>query len=178
DEYGGFGFNPKAPDRPKFPQPAKLAFLQYEAKRHGDESAGRMLSLTLDRIAAGGIYDHVGGGFHRYSTDRFWRVPHFEKMLYDNAQLADVYAEAYRYTNQSHFKDVVEGTIEFVLRELKSPAGAFYSALDADSDGVEGKYYVWTDAQLAEVLSPDEITVCNMLFGTGGAQNFEIGHVL
>jgi uncharacterized protein YyaL (SSP411 family) len=178
DEYGGFGFNPKAPDRPKFPQPAKLALLQYEAKRHGDESAGRMLSLTLDRIAAGGIYDHVGGGFHRYSTDRFWRVPHFEKMLYDNAQLADIYAEAYRYTNQNHFKDVVEGTIEFVLRELKSPSGAFYSAIDADSEGVEGKYYIWTDAQLAEVLSPDEITVCNMLFGTGGAQNFEIGHVL
>lgn len=177
-DYGGFGYNPKAPNRPKFPQPTKLALLQYDAKRHANDEAGKMLYLTLDRMAAGGIYDHVGGGFHRYSTDRYWRVPHFEKMLYDNAQLADIYAEAYRHTNHRHYQAVVEGTIEFVLRELRDPSGAFYSALDADSEGVEGKYYVWSDAQLAEVLSPEEISVCGVVYGTSGEPNFEIGHIL
>ena len=177
-EYGGFGFSAKAPDRPKFPVPTRLALLQYEAKRHVNEQAGKMLYNTLDRMAAGGIYDHAGGGFHRYSTDRFWRVPHFEKMLYDNAQLADVYAEAYRHTNQRHYRQIAEETIEFVLRELRDPGGAFYSALDADSEGVEGKYYVWTDRELAKVLSAEELAVCNVVYGTGGEQNFELGHVL
>lgn len=178
DQYGGFGFTSKSPDRPKFPVPTKLALLQYEAKRRNNEAAGKMLYLTLDKMAAGGIYDHVGGGFHRYSTDRYWRVPHFEKMLYDNAQLADVYAEAYRHTNQKHYKEVVEETIEFVFRELRDAGGAFYAALDADSEGVEGKFYVWTDRELAKVLSADERSVCNAVYGTGGEQNFEIGHVL
>jgi uncharacterized protein YyaL (SSP411 family) len=177
-EYGGFGFSPKAPDRPKFPVPTKLALLQYEAKRHANEQAGKMLYHTLDRMAAGGIYDHAGGGFHRYSTDRFWRVPHFEKMLYDNAQLADVYAEAYRHTNQRHYKQIAEETIDFVFRELRDPGGAFYSALDADSEGVEGKFYVWTDRELAQVLTADELAVCNAVYGTGGEKNFELGHVL
>jgi uncharacterized protein YyaL (SSP411 family) len=177
-EYGGFGFNPKSPDRPKFPQPTKLALLQYEASRHNNEEAGKMLYATLDRMADGGIYDHVGGGFHRYSTDRYWRVPHFEKMLYDNAQLADVYADAFRNTKQRHYRDVVEGTIDFVLRELRDAGGAFYSALDADSEGVEGKYYVWTSDELAKVLSPEDLAVCAAVYGTGGEPNFELGHVL
>jgi uncharacterized protein YyaL (SSP411 family) len=177
-EFGGFGFSAKTPDRPKFPVPTRLALLQYEAKRHANEPAGKMLYNTLDKMAAGGIYDHAGGGFHRYSTDRFWRVPHFEKMLYDNAQLADVYAEAYRHTNQRHYRQVAEETIEFVLRELRDPGGAFYSALDADSEGVEGKFYVWTDNELEKVLSAEELTVCNVVYGTGGKQNFELGHVL
>ncbi|HLJ11934.1 MAG TPA: DUF255 domain-containing protein [Planctomycetaceae bacterium] len=175
---GGFGFNPKAPDRPKFPQPAKLALLQYEAKRHADEEAAKMLYHTLDRLAAGGIYDHVGGGFHRYSTDRHWRIPHFEKMLYDNAQLVDVYVDAFRYTNQRHYRLVVEGTIEFALRELRDAGGGFFSALDADSEGVEGKYYVWSDDELSSVLTAEELAICNAVFGTGGKMNFEIGHVL
>jgi uncharacterized protein YyaL (SSP411 family) len=178
DAYGGFGYTSKSPDRPKFPVPSKLALLQYEAKRRNNEQAGKMLYQTLDKMAAGGIYDHVGGGFHRYSTDRYWRVPHFEKMLYDNAQLVDVYAEAYRHTNQKHYKDVVEETIEFVFRELRDAGGAFYAALDADSEGVEGKFYVWTDRELAKVLTVDERSVCNAVYGTGGEQNFEIGHVL
>lgn len=177
-EFGGVGFNLKAPDRPKFPQPTKLALLQYEMKRHKNEEAGKILYRTLDRMAAGGIYDHVGGGFHRYSTDRFWRVPHFEKMLYDNAQLADVYADAYRFTNERHYRQVVEGTLDFVLRELRDTNGGFYSALDADSEGVEGKYYVWTDAQLGKVLSPEELEICRAVYGTGGESNFELGHVL
>ena len=137
-----------------------------------------MLYYTLDLMAAGGIYDHAGGGFHRYSTDRFWRVPHFEKMLYDNAQLADVYAEAFRHTNQRLYKQVAEETIEFVFRELRDPGGAFYSALDADSEGVEGKFYVWNDRELAQLLTAEELAVCNVVYGTGGEKNFELGHVL
>ncbi|HTI52009.1 MAG TPA: thioredoxin domain-containing protein, partial [Planctomycetaceae bacterium] len=177
-EYGGFGFDRRSPDRPKFPVPVKLALLQYETKRHNDERAGKMLYDTLDRMAAGGIYDHVGGGFHRYSTDRFWRVPHFEKMLYDNAQLADVYAEAYRHTGQIHYRDIAESTIEFVFRELTDPRGAFYSALDADSEGAEGKYYVWTGEELAATLSPEELDLCKVVYGTEGSPRFELGHVL
>lgn len=177
-EHGGFGFSAKAPDRPKFPQPTKLALLQYEATRHADDEAGKMLYFTLDRMADGGIYDQVGGGFHRYSTDRYWRVPHFEKMLYDNAQLADIYADAYRSTKQRHYKDVVEGTIAFLFRELRDAGGAFYAALDADSEGVEGKYYVWTSEELAQLLSAEELTICHAIYGTGGEQNFELGHVL
>jgi uncharacterized protein YyaL (SSP411 family) len=178
EQFGGFGFTSKSPDRPKFPVPSKLALLQYEAKRRNNDNAATMLYLTLDRMAAGGIYDHVGGGFHRYSTDRFWRVPHFEKMLYDNAQLIDVYAEAYHHSNQKHYQEVVEESIEFVFRELRDPKGGFYAALDADSEGVEGKFYVWTDAELAKVLTPEERATCNAVYGTGGEQNFEIGHVL
>jgi len=178
DEHGGLGYNPKAPDRPKFPQPTKLALLQYEATRHANEEAGKMLYYTLDRIAAGGIHDHIGGGFHRYSTDRFWRVPHFEKMLYDNAQLADLYADAFRSTKQRHYQEIVEATIEFVLRDLKDTGGAFFSALDADSEGVEGKYYVWTDAELEKLLSEEELAACAAVYGSGGEPNFELGHVL
>src|SRR6185295_14392090 len=133
---------------------------------------------TLDKMAAGGIYDHVGGGFHRYSTDRYWRVPHFEKMLYDNAQLADVYAEAFRHTGQSEYRAVAQGIIEFVFRELTDPRGAFYAALDADSEGVEGKSYVWTDEQLAAVLSPRELEIARVVYGTVGRSNFELGRVL
>ncbi len=178
EEYGGLGFNAKAPDRPKFPQPTKLALLQYEATRHANEEAGMIVYYTLDRIAAGGIHDHIGGGFHRYSTDRFWRIPHFEKMLYDNAQLVDIYADAYRATKQRHYRAIAEQTVEFVLRDLRDAGGAFYSALDADSEGIEGKYYVWTDAELAMLLSEEELAACNALYGTGGEQNFELGHVL
>jgi uncharacterized protein YyaL (SSP411 family) len=177
-EYGGFGFNAKAPDRPKFPVPTKLALLQYEAARRSNDQAGKMLYYTLDQMAAGGIYDHIGGGFHRYSTDRYWRVPHFEKMLYDNAQLADVYSDAFRCTQHRHYRAVVEGTIEFVLRDLRDAGGAFYAALDADSEGQEGKYYVWTDEDLARILSQEELAVCQVVYGTGGEKNFELGHVL
>ncbi|MFN0051534.1 MAG: DUF255 domain-containing protein [Planctomycetales bacterium] len=177
-EYGGFGFDRRNPDRPKFPVPAKLGLLLYQAKQHDDEPSRKMLLQTLDKMAAGGIHDHVGGGFHRYSTDRFWRVPHFEKMLYDNAQLTDVYVEAFRQTGQAEYRDVAQGIIEFVFRELTDPQGAFYSALDADADGVEGLSYVWTDQQLADVLSQEELAACGLVYGTGGKANFELGHVL
>ena len=177
-EYGGFGFKAENPDRPKFPAPAKLGLLQYEGARHDNAQAARMLHFTLDRMAAGGIYDHVGGGFHRYSTDRYWHVPHFEKMLYDNAQLADVYLEAFRHSGESYYRAVAEGIIEFVVRDLSALQGAFYSSLDADSEGGEGRYYVWSDAQLAETLTPDELAVCQVVFGTSQSPELEAGHVL
>lgn len=177
-EFGGFGFAPTAPDRPKFPVPTKLALLQYEAARHGDKQAAEMLYHTLDRMAAGGIYDHLGGGFHRYSTDRFWRVPHFEKMLYDNAQLAGVYAEAFRQSKNPRYREVAEGIIAFVLRDLTDPQGAFYSALDADTEGVEGKHYVWSLGEISSVLSPAETQLCRALFGLGDTPNSDLGYVL
>lgn len=178
-EYGGFGFSSRAPNRPKFPVPPKLAFLQGQLTEDtGPKSAAGMLNLTLDRMAAGGIYDHVGGGFHRYSTDRFWRVPHFEKMLYDNAQLASLYTEAYARTRKPRYRDVAEGTLDFVLRELADPQGGFYTALDADSEGVEGRYYVWTTEQLQELLTAEELGICQQVYGTAGRPNFEEGHVL
>ncbi len=178
-EHGGFGFTSRAPSRPKFPVPPKLAFLQSQANRgpHA-QSAAKMLALTLDRMAAGGIYDHVGGGFHRYSTDRYWRIPHFEKMLYDNAQLASIYTAAYVRTRNPRYRAVAEGTIEFVLRELTDSKGGFHTALDADSEGVEGKYYVWTPEQLTSLLSAEELGICQQVYGASGRANFEEGHVL
>lgn len=177
-EFGGFGFDPNIPDRPKFPVPTKLALLQYEAGRHGDKQAAEMLYHTLDRMAAGGIYDHLGGGFHRYSTDRFWRVPHFEKMLYDNAQLAGVYTDAFQQSNNPRYREVAEGIITFVLRDLTDAQGAFYSALDADTEGVEGKYYVWSLGEVGSVLSPAETQLCRTLFGMADTPNSDLGYVL
>jgi uncharacterized protein len=177
-EHGGLGFDRRAPDRSKFPVPTKLGLLQYEAKRRGDEQAAKMLAHTLDRMAAGGIHDHIGGGFHRYSTDRYWRVPHFEKMLYDNAQLADIYVEAFRQSGEPHYRAVAEETIEFVLRELSDAQGAFYSALDADSDGGEGAYYAWNEEQLEAALNTEDRAICRVVYGIDGTPGFELGHVL
>jgi len=178
-EHGGFGFTPRAPNRPKFPVPPRLAFLERVSQRgtHAEE-ATRMLDFTLDRMASGGIYDHVGGGFHRYSTDRAWRIPHFEKMLYDNALLASVYTAAYARTRNRRYREVAEGTLEFVLRELTDSRGGFYSALDADADGVEGGYYAWNNDQLQAVLSPEELGICQEVYGASGTPNFEQGFVL
>jgi len=179
-EYGGLGYNPRNPQRPKFPVPPKLALLHAlsEGKGPHADPAGRMLRETLDRMSAGGIYDHVGGGFHRYSTDRFWRIPHFEKMLYDNAQLASVYTAAWKQSQQPRDREVAIATLDFVLRELTSPEGGFYTALDADSEGVEGKFYCWSTAELEEALLGEDLAICHAVYGTGGRPNFEEGHVL
>lgn len=177
-EFGGFDYNPNQPKRPKFPVPVKLGFLQLFLNEHPDDPAAEMLYKTLDKLAAGGIHDQLGGGFHRYSTDRFWRVPHFEKMLYDNAQLADVYVAAYKASNNQRYRDVAEGIIEFVLRDLTDTQGGFWSALDAETNGVEGLYYVWTRDEVKQALTPDEVRLCAQYFGMDSEPNFEKAYVL
>ena len=140
---------------PKFPMPDNYRYLLAWSKQSGEPAAKEHVLLTLKKMAAGGIYDQLGGGFARYSTDMQWKVPHFEKMLYDNAQLVTLYTEAWQSSKDPWFREVVEGTIDFVNRELTAADGGFYSALDADSEGEEGKYYVWTEIELRELLKED-----------------------
>ncbi|MFI5163946.1 MAG: thioredoxin domain-containing protein [Bacteroidia bacterium] len=140
---------------PKFPLPNNYQFLLRQYYFSKDESLLRHIKLTLDKMAYGGIYDQIGGGFARYSTDSNWKVPHFEKMLYDNAQLVSLYSEAYQLTKNPLYKNIVYETLEFIKREMTSIDGSFYSALDADSEGEEGKYYVWTVEELKNILGDD-----------------------
>ena len=146
---GGFG------GAPKFPPSMSIDFLLRYHHRTGDEHALHMATFTLEKMACGGMYDQAGGGFHRYSTDDRWLVPHFEKMLYDNALLARAYLDAYRLTGDALFKRVTEETLDFVVREMRAPDGSFYSTQDADSEGVEGKFYVWTLKEFRQVVGTD-----------------------
>jgi uncharacterized protein YyaL (SSP411 family) len=137
---------------PKFPSSLPVRLLLRDYRRTGDAEALRMATVTLEKMAAGGINDQIGGGFHRYSTDERWLVPHFEKMLYDNALLAVAYLEAYQVTGRADFARVARETLDYVLREMTAPSGAFYSATDADSDGAEGKFFVWSEPEIRAVL--------------------------
>ena len=167
DSYGGFGL------QPKFPQPMTLEFLLRQYLRTEDPSVLEMVELTLDRMARGGIYDQLGGGFHRYSTDTYWLVPHFEKMLYDNALLARLYLHAYQVTGNPMYRRIVEETLDYVVREMTSPEGGFYSAQDADSEGEEGKFFVWRPEEVSEVLGKDKGTFVNDFYGVTIHGNFE-----
>ncbi|MBE7174961.1 MAG: thioredoxin domain-containing protein [Mucilaginibacter polytrichastri] len=140
---------------PKFPMPNNWHFLMRYAHFSGDEPVRVIVQLTLREMAFGGLYDQLGGGFARYSVDDRWHVPHFEKMLYDNAQLMSLYSEAYTWTQNPEYKYVVAETYRWLLREMRSPDGGFYSALDADSEGVEGKFYTWTSDEIREILKED-----------------------
>ncbi|HEY8756602.1 MAG TPA: thioredoxin domain-containing protein [Candidatus Dormibacteraeota bacterium] len=165
--HGGFGA------APKFPHPAALDFL---LRRHRTSSDARLLDaalISLDHMARGGIHDQVGGGFHRYSVDGLWSIPHFEKMLYDNAQLAPVYLHAHQLTGDRRWRAVVEDTLDHALRELRLPGGGFASSQDADSPGGEGSYFVWTPSQLTEALGDDDGTLAARVFGVSDAGNFE-----
>src|SRR4051812_36847335 len=146
--HGGFG------DAPKFPHAMDLRVLLRQHARTGDPHALHMVRQTLDRMARGGIYDHLGGGFARYSTDDRWLVPHFEKMLYDNALLTSAYLEAYQVTKDPEYARVADETLNYVLGRMTAPDGGFYATEDADSEGVEGKYYVWSLAEVKEILGP------------------------
>ena len=176
-EHGGFDFNADIPSGPKFPVPSRLMLIQSQADTD-DVTSQEALDHTLQRMASGGLRDHIGGGFHRYSVDREWRVPHFEKMLYDNAQLAEVYSDAYVRTGREFYRQVAESTFDFILAELTDPRGGFYSALDAETDGIEGKYYVWSPEEITNALGEEDAQLFNTLYGVGGDQVFEHGYVL
>ena len=168
---GGFG------GAPKFPNAANLSFMFRYSKFSGISKFKEFALRTLTKMAKGGIFDQIGGGFHRYSTDSRWLVPHFEKMLYDNALIPVVYAEAYQITKDSFYLDVVKKTLNYVLREMTSNEGGFYSAQDADSEGVEGKYYVWKKNEIQEILGDDAELFCLYNDVTDGG-NFEGNTIL
>ena len=166
-QHGGFG------SAPKFPTPHNLLFLLRYWKRSGNRMALEMATKTLDKMRLGGIFDHVGFGFHRYSTDSQWLTPHFEKMLYDQAMLALAYTEAYQATQKKDYRKTVEEIFEYVLRDLTSPEGGFYSAEDADSEGEEGKFYVWTSDQIHEALPDKEADFVETVFNVFRLGNFK-----
>ena len=170
DEYGGFGS-----DGPKFPQPGRLDLLLRAAGRSGTTDALTAVTATLDAIADGGMYDHLGGGFHRYATDREWTVPHFEKMLYDNAGLPSLYLAGHQLTGDEGYAETVDETLAFVERELTHPDGGFYSTLDARSGDEEGSFYVWTPADVHAHLDDPAATLFCERYGVTDGGNFERG---
>jgi len=172
--HGGFGDKRRDFHGTKFPMPPYLLLLLQQAEATKSEDLLKVVTTTLDKMAAGGIYDQLGGGFHRYSTERTWTVPHFEKMLYDNAQLVEVYARAFAATRKPEYRRVVAETLEFVRHELTSSQDVFFSALDADSEGEEGRFYVWTDADVNSALpDPGENAAFRRAYGATGRPNFE-----
>jgi len=169
---GGFG------SAPKFPQPMTLEFLLRQHHRTGDQDALFTVERTLDRMAKGGIYDQIGGGFHRYSVDERWLVPHFEKMLYDNALLSRVYLHAFQATGKEQYRRIVEETLDYVLREMTDTDGGFYSTQDADSEGVEGKYYTWKLEELREILGNELARIAAYYYDVTERGNFEGTNIL
>jgi len=168
--YGGFG------RAPKFPHPFELQFCLARAIDAPEEGTLDLVKTTLTRMAEGGIYDQLGGGFCRYSVDQYWSIPHFEKMLYDNGPLLALYTDAFSVTREPLFAHVAAETAQWVMREMQSPAGGYYSTLDADSEHEEGKFYVWTPDEVKALLSADEFAVVEPHYGLDGAPNFEGRH--
>ncbi|HJO02600.1 MAG TPA: thioredoxin domain-containing protein [Acidobacteriota bacterium] len=169
--YGGFGA------APKFPNSMSISLLLRHAAAHNDTDLLYEALFTLDQMAGGGIYDQVGGGFHRYATDARWLVPHFEKMLYDNALLATTYMEAYQIAGKRTLADTVSETLDWVIREMQSSDGGYYSTLDADSEGVEGKYYVWDQSELQTLLG-DDAEILGRAYGVSANGNWEGTNIL
>ncbi len=169
--HGGFG------GAPKFPQPMTLEFLLRSYVRTGEKDALQVANLTLTKMARGGMYDQVGGGFARYSVDMFWLVPHFEKMLYDNAQLSRVYLHAWQLTGDEAYKRTAEQIYDYILREMTDETGGFYSATDADSEGEEGKFFVWNKSELEDVLG-DDAPIAITYWGVTEGGNFERTNIL
>lgn len=170
-EFGGFG------QAPKFFHPAELLFCLHCYFYDGDAGALRIVKHTLEKMANGGIYDQLGGGFYRYSTDQYWRIPHFEKMLYDNGPLLQFYTDIWLATADPLYKQIVEETANWVIREMQSShnqgEGGFYSSLDADSEHEEGKFYVWSKEEIERELSADELAVIEPYYGIARFSNFE-----
>ncbi len=170
--YGGFG------SAPKFPQPMTVDFLLMQAFDRSQRQARHMAEFTLDRMLSGGIYDQLGGGFHRYSVDPHWLVPHFEKMLYDNAQLLGTYLRAWQMTGKADYLRVVQETIAYLLREMTRPEGGFYSAQDADSEGEEGLFFLWDQAEIEAILEPQAAQAVCLVMGVSAGGNFEGRNIL
>jgi uncharacterized protein YyaL (SSP411 family) len=170
-EFGGFG------EAPKFPGTLSLSLMMGVEARMPSVSGQSLVRTALDRMAAGGIYDHLGGGFHRYSVDRYWLVPHFEKMLYDQALLCDVYREAWSAYGEDRYRQVALGIADYVSREMTDSTGAFFATQDADSEGEEGKFFVWTPAEIRDVVGDDAEVVCGY-YGVTEAGNFEGKNIL
>ncbi|MFA7037632.1 MAG: thioredoxin domain-containing protein, partial [Methanosarcina sp.] len=166
-EYGGFS------GAPKFPTPHKISFLLRYWRRSRNPEALHMAEYTLDKMRRGGIYDHLGSGFHRYSTDSMWLLPHFEKMLYDQALTAIAYTEAYQVTGKDLYKETAEGILDYVLRDLTSPEGGFYCGEDADVEREEGKYYLWTLEEIRSILDPEDSELIIKMFNLREEGNFE-----
>lgn len=169
---GGFG------QAPKFPREPWLYLLLDQAERNADTAALQMLTVTLDHMARGGIYDQVAGGFHRYSTDYEWLIPHFEKMLYNQAHLSRIYLGAWRLTGREDFRRIATQTLDYVLREMTSTEGGFYSATDADSEGEEGLFFTWTPDELKSVLTEEQTSLAMALYGVTLSGNFEGRNIL
>ncbi len=170
--HGGFG---KAP---KFPQAMSIQFLLRHHTRTGDAHALHMVEHSLEAMATGGIYDHLGGGFHRYSVDEHWLVPHFEKMLYDNGLLALAYLEGYQITGNDSYRRVTEETLDYLLRDMYHPLGGFYSSQDADSEGEEGKFYLWTLEEIEQILGKEDGQLFAHCYGVTEGANFESKNIL
>ena len=173
-KHGGFGSANRKFRGARFPMPPRLGFLLQVGERTKDKKIIEHVTRTLDQIALGGIYDQIGGGFHRYSTERTWTVPHFEKMLYDNAQLSEIYAKAYRVTKKPLYRRIVAQTLAYIEREMTSPEGAFYSSQDAETHHEEGRSYVWTPKELADALPiKAELDLIKRVYVSENKLNFE-----
>jgi uncharacterized protein YyaL (SSP411 family) len=166
---GGFG------TAPKFPQPSNLSILLRHWHRTGEQEALEIVKTTLDAMAKGGIYDHLGGGFHRYSTDARWLVPHFEKMLYDQALISRAYIQAYQAAGEERYAETVRDVFDYVLRDMTDPQGGFYAAEDADSEGKEGTFYIWEPKEIKNVLGSKDSRIFNAYYGISSEGNFEHG---
>lgn len=169
---GGFG------GAPKFPPAMSLEFLLRYYRRTKDEKALEIVAKTCQKMARGGIYDQLGGGFHRYAVDAVWLVPHFEKMLYDNAQLARVYLHVFQITNDEFYKQIAVETLEYIKREMLDAGGGFYSTQDADSEGAEGKFFVWTPQEIEEILGAGDARIFNFYYDVSEEGNFEERNIL
>ncbi len=169
---GGFG------GAPKFPSPMALEFLLRYYKRTGNKTVLEMVEKTCRKMANGGIYDQLGGGFHRYTVDAIWLVPHFEKMLYDNAQLVRIYLHLFQITKDEFYKRIAVETLEYVKREMLDAKGGFYTAQDADSEGVEGKFFVWTPQEIVEILGEVDAQIFNFYYDVSENGNFEEKNIL
>lgn len=176
--YGGVDFSKRNPEGPRFPNVPRLMFLLSLYEETSQPELLEMVDLSLTAMAKGGIRDHVGGGFHRYSTDRRWNVPHFEKMLYDQAQLLEVYAHAARVTKNPLYVHVIDELVSFLSREMTLPDGGFCSALDAETNAIEGEYYVWTEEQVRAILKAEDAELFLTTYGFHEPQSFEHGRVL